>query len=103
MGRGKLTAEEIEILQRNPYVVKATEKSVVYTNKFKEHFIEEHSLGKKPSQIFIEAGFDINMLGSKRIERACARWREAHAAGTLGQFDDASVARLFFDNKFATE
>ena len=99
MGRGKLTAEEIEILQRNPNVVKATEKIVIYTNKFKEHFIEEYSLGKKPSLIFTEAGFDINMLGSKRIERACARWREAHAVGTLGQFDDASVARHFSDDK----
>ena len=99
MGRGRFTQEEIEILKRNPNVVKVTENSVVYTNKFKEHFIEEYALGKKPTTIFVEAGFDAGILGSKRIERACARWREAYAAGTLCRFDDKSVARHFSDDK----
>ena len=35
-------------------------------------------------QIFRDAGFDIDMLGSKRIERACARWKESYESGTLG-------------------
>ena len=99
MGRGRFTADEIEQLRTNPNVVKVTETSVVYTNKFKEHFIEEYALGKKPKTIFIEAGFDPVVLGTKRIERACARWRESYAAGTLGKFDDESISRHFSDNK----
>lgn len=99
MGRGKLTDEEKDILRKNPYVVKVTDTSVVYSNKFKEHFVEEYALGKKPSTIFAEAGFDVQILGSKRIERSCARWREAYAAGTLCKFDDESVARHFTNQK----
>lgn len=99
MGRGRLTEAEMDILRRNPNVVKVTESSVVYTNKFKEHFIEEYALGKTPRTIFEEAGFDVQILGSKRIERSCARWREAYAAGTLCKFDDESVARHFTGQK----
>ena len=40
--------------------------------------------GKKPTAIFKDAGFDVKVLGSKRIERACARWKESYEAGTLG-------------------
>ena len=40
--------------------------------------------GKKPTAIFKDAGFDVKALGSKRIERACARWKESYEAGTLG-------------------
>ena len=40
--------------------------------------------GKKPTAIFRDAGFDVKVLGSKRIERACARWKESYEAGTLG-------------------
>ena len=39
---------------------------------------------KKPTAIFRDAGFDVKALGSKRIERACARWKESYEAGTLG-------------------
>lgn len=99
MGRGRLTQEERTILESNPNVIKVTETSIVYSNEFKEHFIEEYALGKKPRDIFIEAGFDPYILGTKRIERASARWREAYAAGTLCKFDDDTIARHFSDNK----
>ena len=39
--------------------------------------------GKGPTQIFREAGFDTDLLGPKRIERAAAHWREAYSAGRL--------------------
>lgn len=99
MGRGKLTPEERDILKRNPNVVKVTESNVVYTNKFKQHFIEEYALGKKPKEIFEEAEFDPKILGSKRIERSSARWREAFASGTLGNFDEKSISKHFSDTK----
>lgn len=83
MGRGILTAEEKKILEENAYVVKVTERSVTYSDEFKVRFIEEYLAGKKPKQIFEDAGFDAKILGNKRIERACARWREAYTAGKL--------------------
>lgn len=84
MGRGQLTIEEQRILKDNRYVLDVNESAISYTNEFKFHFMEEYMDGKKPTQIFRDAGFDVKMLGSKRIERATARWKESYQAGSLG-------------------
>lgn len=84
MGRGKLNEEEIRTLRENPYVVDVNERGVSYSKDFKFLFIKEYMQGKKPTEIFKDAGFDVKALGSKRIERACARWKESYEAGTLG-------------------
>lgn len=91
MGRGRLSKEELQILKENPYVLDAIETRIVYSNEFKHHFMKEYNSGKKPTQIFREAGFDPKMLGSKRIERCAHRWRESYAAGTLGVYQDAHI------------
>ena len=80
MARGILTAEEIRILNQNPYVSEVNENRVIYTAEFKQHFMREYLSGKGPTAIFREAGFDTAILGSKRIERAAARWREAYSS-----------------------
>lgn len=76
MGRGVLTEKEQEKLKENKYVVEVNEKSVKYSEEFKTYFIKEYVLGKTPMEIFKSAGFDPKILGTKRIERAAARWRE---------------------------
>ena len=84
MGRGNLNEEEIRTLRKNPYVVDVNERGVSYSKDFKFLFIKEYMQGKKPTEIFKDAGFNVKALGSKRIERACARWKESYEAGTLG-------------------
>lgn len=84
MGRGNLNEEEIRTLRKNPYVVDVNERGVSYSKDFKFLFIKEYMQGKKPTEIFKDTGFDVKALGSKRIERACARWKESYEAGTLG-------------------
>lgn len=87
MGRGRLTENEIQLLYENPYVSTVQGNRIVFTDEFKKYFIEEYINGKKgPTQIFREAGFDIAVLGTKRIERAAARWKESYASGTLGTY-----------------
>ena len=88
MGRGKLTKEERTILKANPYVVDVNENRIIYSTEFKKRFMEEYNEGKAPSMIFRDAGFDTQILGSKRIERACARWKESYRAGSLGDYDE---------------
>ena len=83
MGRGKLTAEEQAILRTNPNVKSVNDQCILYTNEFKKHFIEALTKGKRPKQIFVEAGFDLEILGDKRIERATARWKERHIRDTI--------------------
>ena len=90
MGRGHLNAEEIQVLQGNPYVLAVDTHRIVYTEAFKQHFMKEYLDGKRPTAIFREAGFTTEILGSKRIERCASRWREAYYAGSLGQHMDVT-------------
>ena len=93
MARGRLSEEEVKILRQNPYVSDVEETRIIYTNEFKFLFMKEYLEGKKPTQIFREAGFDPKMLGSKRIERAAHRWRESYAAGSLGSYQDGTIRK----------
>lgn len=85
MGRGMLTSEEVRSLKNNPYVEDVNSTRIVYSEEFKQLFVKEYFEGKKPMRIFQDAGFDVKVLGSKRIERCSARWREANASGILGE------------------
>lgn len=91
MGRGRLTDQEKEILNSNPYVVKVNGNNIIYSTEFKKKFMEEYLSGKGPTAIFKDAGFDVKILGSKRIERASARWKESYAAGSLGDYDNLFI------------
>ena len=84
MGRGKLTNEEIAVICKNPNIKGVGDGRILYKKEFKRHFMKEYlEAGKGPTQIFREAGFDTDLLGPKRIERAAAHWREAYSAGRL--------------------
>lgn len=85
MSKNVFTKEQLEALKNNPNVESVTEKRISYTEEFKKRFIEEYRIGKKPSRIFSEAGFDVNALGNKRIERASDRWRTEYNEGRLGK------------------
>ncbi len=86
----KKTFSDIEIkkLSKNKYVKSVSECGITYTDDFKVHFISENKLGKSPSKIFSEAGFDIDIIGKSRIYNACRRWRKAFKDnGALGLRD----------------
>ena len=68
--------EQQKQLRANHWVKSVTEKSISFTEDFKVYFINEYNLGKLPKQIFKAAGFDINMLGDKRIEQCTARYKK---------------------------
>ena len=78
MGRGKLTPEEIAIISASPWVASVKDDRIAWKDEFKEHFIREYEAGKEPMQIFAEAGFPKSLIGTKRIERAAANWREVY-------------------------
>ena len=67
--------EQQKQLRANHWVKSVTEKSISFTEDFKVYFINEYNVGKLPKQIFKDAGFDINMLGDKRIEQCTARYK----------------------------
>lgn len=71
----RFTPEQIKQLEKNPNVKKVSDKSITYTESFKELFIIEYNRGKLPSAIFEEAGFNVYELGD-RIKQATYRWKQ---------------------------
>ena len=79
---------EIKSLSNNPYVKSVSSKGITYTDEFKRIFIAESNGGKLPRTIFEENGFDIEVLGIVRVQRAASRWRTAYKKeGVLGLQD----------------
>lgn len=76
MGKNYFTSEQVEQLKKNKYVKHVSEKSITYTEEFKEVFIDEYNLGKIPSQLLIEMGFDLKVLGRSRIDGISERIRK---------------------------
>ena len=78
MSKKVFTEKEIKILSGNPYVKSVSSKGITYTDEFKQIFIAENEKGKFPREIFEECGFDIDIIGIKRVESSGKRWRAAY-------------------------
>lgn len=92
MSKKIFTEQEILVLSRNKYIKNVTFKGITYTNEFKLQFIAEYETGKTSRKIFEDAGFDIDIIGMKRIESASIRWRNAYKnKGVLGLEDTRTL------------
>lgn len=92
MSKILFSKEAIINLKNNNYVKSVSEKGITYTDEFKTLFIAEYSSGKLCSQIFKDAGFDIEILGKERIYSASKRWRRAYKKlGELGLRDTRKI------------
>lgn len=88
MSNKLFTNEEVETLSKNIYVKKVSNKGITYTDEFKRLFIEENNKGKIPREIFIECGFDIDVLGMHRIHSSGKRWRSAFRRNGVSDLQD---------------
>lgn len=87
------STKEINILQKNPNVHRVSERSITYTDDFKNRFIDEYLTGRFPRQIFTENGFDVDIIGIKRIEQSASRWKRAYEKnGLIGLMDSRKTA-----------
>ncbi len=80
--------EEIDILSKNKYVKKVSNKAITYTDEFKSIFITKNEAGKFPREIFEECGFNVDILGIERVRSCGKRWRAAHATGGVMVLQD---------------
>jgi hypothetical protein len=88
MSKKLFTEKEIRILSKNKNILKVSSKSIVYALEFKEKFIEEYFKGKLPRIIFEENGFDLEIIGIKRVEQSAQRWKKSYnKEGLLGLKD----------------
>ncbi len=88
MSKKLFTKQEIKILSKNEYTKNVSVKSITYTSAFRRLFIARTNEGDLPRVVFEECGFDIDIIGMKRIEAASSRWKQAYKAkGVLGLDD----------------
>jgi len=93
MSKVIFSSKDIKKLKNNPNVQRVSELAITYKDDFKKMFMEEYLAGKLPRQIFEENGFDINILGIKRIEQSAYRWKKAYEKdGIIGLSDTRKTA-----------
>lgn len=70
-----------------------SDKAITYADKFKRLFIDRYLEGKTPRAIFEENGFDVTILGMKRVEQCADRWKKAYDCdGIIGLVDTRKEA-----------
>ena len=85
-GIKKIPKEYVEKLNRHPYVERATEWAISYTPEFKRIAYEKYCSGKRIREIFEDAGFDVELLGTPRINSF--RERLMASAESNPEFED---------------
>lgn len=73
------TSEQVEQLRANPYVKNVPEKSITYSDEFKRHFVSESLDNQVAKQLFINSGFDPEVLGKIRIKAFSKKWRKKYS------------------------
>ncbi|MGN7938748.1 IS3 family transposase [Metabacillus sp. 22489] len=66
------------ILQYTPNVNHVSDRSISYKPEFKIAAIKENQNGKGPMDIFIEHGFDLDIIGSEKPQQCLKRWRKTY-------------------------
>ncbi len=67
MGKRYFSEEEIAKLRENEYIEKVSEKSIKYTLEFKKEFWRRYQGGQSPENIFLDLGFDLDIINRERI------------------------------------
>ena len=64
-----------QLLEANPNVASVSDRAIQYTPEFKMKAVKENLAGKGPTQIFIENGFDPEIIGTEKARSSLKRWR----------------------------
>lgn len=84
MGKHPFTEEQAKALRKNENVLRCSRTTITYRNSFKIKAVKDHREEYiTPKEIFRRAGFDIAVLGEKRIKKCLERWTKTYK--TRGQ------------------
>jgi transposase-like protein len=87
--RKKFTDQEKEILLKNKNILNVSDRNIKYSPEFKVKAVKEYYAGNTPQIIFLNAEFDIDLIGRKTPERCLRRWRNTYKkSGELGLLED---------------
>lgn len=76
MAKNLYTELQIKELEKNPNIINASDWSIAYKVEFKIKAVSDYKLGKTPSQIITENGFNLEIIGKKQPQRCLSRWKE---------------------------
>ena len=74
--------QQVELL-KNPYTRTVTDTMIKFTDEFNDLFIKRHSQGVGSSMIFRDCGYDLNVIGSKRVVNYYNRLQRTYRYKTL--------------------
>ncbi|SDC12905.1 hypothetical protein SAMN02799630_00602 [Paenibacillus sp. UNCCL117] len=70
MNRTLFTEENMKKLEGNPNVHHVSETDITYTPAFKVAAVLAYQTGQTPAEIFIKAGFDLDLIGITSLSTA---------------------------------
>lgn len=69
----------MRLLQANPNVQQISETNISYTANFRLAAVRANQEGQTPVEIFVQAGFDLDIIGHKKPKHCLKRWRDLYA------------------------
>lgn len=78
MSKKQFTEDQIQKLRQNPYVYSVTGSRIKLTKEFKELFMTAYNSGEGPREILENHGFDIDIIGERRIWSISQRIRSEY-------------------------
>ena len=88
MARKRFSQSELKVLKQNKNIHNVSECSITYSEYFKKQFMNEYLNGSSPRVIFEKHGFDVEILGIKRVKESAIRWKKLYQKdGMLGLKD----------------
>ena len=87
MSKRIFTEGQIEKLSNNINVAKCSERSITYSNEFKKTAIKQYNEQFLTSkEIFISAGFDMEVIGSSTPKECLKSWNKVYKTRGLEGF-----------------
>ena len=72
-------------LQKNPNVLRVTKQAITYHPDFKVKAVLENIKGESPARIFMDHGFDLDIIGKGLPRKRLYKWRKIYnESGELG-------------------
>lgn len=85
MKKKLFSKSEMKELEKNPNVLSVTEKVITYHPDFKVKAVLENIKGESPARIFMDHGFDLNIIGKELPRKRLYRWRKIYnESGEMG-------------------
>ena len=80
------TEEQQQLLRQNHYIYCVTEARITLTKEFKQLFMTAYKAGESPRKILEDHGFDIDIIGERRIWSISQHIRTEYK--TYGEFHE---------------